>query len=335
MEVLNRILAKAKAAPQRIVLCEGDDARVLEAGIKAAQQGIAHIILVGNQAQLTAALQERGANAANVQICDPATSAWSSEFAQALFELRKAKGLTLEQAQKMVLQPLCFANLMVRLGHADGSVTGAVHTTGDVVRSALQIIGMSPGAKLVSSFFLMLPREQTEGVPGGLIFTDCGLVVNPDAHALADIAMAGAASARALLMEEPRVAMLSFSTQGSAASPEVEKVAQATQLVRESQPNLAIDGEVQLDAAIVPSIAKRKLKDSKINGRANVLVFPTLDAGNIGYKLVERLGGAVALGPLLQGLQKPANDLSRGCSSDDVFKVIAITVAQAQSGKAS
>jgi phosphate acetyltransferase len=238
--------------------------------------------------------------------------------------------MTLQQAQSEILNPLCFANLMVRLGHADGSVSGAVNTTADVVRNAIQIIGIAPSFKLVSSFFLMMLCEPFHTLKGGLIFSDCALVVEPDAAQLAEIAMAAADSAKSLLMDEPRVAMLSFSTSGSAHHAAVDKVVNATHIVQERRPHLAIDGDVQLDAAIVSEIALRKVKHSQVEGHANVLVFPSLEAGNIGYKLAERIGGAKAIGPLLQGLRKPANDLSRGCSADDIYYVTAVTAVQAQ-----
>lgn len=330
MKALHRIIDKARAAPKKIVLCEGDDARVLQAAARASREGCAKITVVGDRIRTEAIAKDQGIDLAGIDLVDPATSEHAEAFAQELFTLRKAKGMTLAQAREKILDPLCYANLLVRLDHADGSVAGAVHTTADVVRNAIQIIGVKPSFKLVSSFFLMMLCEPFHTLKGGLIFSDCGLVVDPNAEELSDIAMAAADSARDLLMEEPRVAMLSFSTSGSAHHPSVDKVIAASNRVKMLRPGLALDGDVQLDAAIVADIAQRKVKDSTVMGRANVLIFPNLDAGNIGYKLVERVGGAVAIGPLLQGLKKPANDLSRGCSADDIFNVIAVTVVQAQ-----
>lgn len=330
MKAFRRIIDKARTAPKRIVLSESNDARVLHAAARVTLEGCATIILVGNRDDTEKIAKEQGIDLAGIDLVDPATSGHAEAFAQALVCLREAKGMTLAKAREQVLDPLCYANLMVRLGHADGSVAGAVHTTAEVVRNAIQIIGVKPSFKLVSSFFLMMLCEPFHTLKGGLIFSDCGLVVDPDAEELADIAIAAADSARDLLMEEPRVAMLSFSTSGSAHHPSVDKVIAASSRVKMLRPELALDGDVQLDAAIVAEIAQRKIKDSTVMGRANVLVFPNLDAGNIGYKLAERVGGAVAIGPLLQGLNKPANDLSRGCSTDDIFNVIVVTVVQAQ-----
>ncbi len=330
MKAILRIIDRARAAPRRIVLCEAEDPRILQAAQRATQEGIARIVLVGNTRQINAAAAIHGIGLDGMTLVDPATSALTPSFAQQLLALRQKKGMTLDEAKRAVLDPLCFANLMVRLGHADGSVAGAGHTTADVVRNAIQLVGLAPGFRLVSSFFLMMLCEPFHTLKGGLIFSDCGLVVDPDADALADIAMAAADSARTLLMEEPRVAMLSFSTSGSASHAAVDKVVAATERVRAQRPGLAIDGDVQLDAAIVAEIAARKVAHSQVNGHANVLVFPSLEAGNIGYKLAERVGGAKAIGPMLQGLNKPANDLSRGCSADDVFHVIAVTVVQSQ-----
>ncbi|AHG65716.1 phosphate acetyltransferase [Advenella mimigardefordensis] len=331
MGVLQRIIETAQAAPKRIVLCEAQDPRVLQAAVRAQQERIARIVMVGNPAQSVAIASQHGLDISNIIFTDPATSEARERYAQQLYRLREKKGMTLQQAQLAVTQPLCFANLMLHMGDADGSVAGAVHTTADVVRTALQIVGAKASAgSIVSSFFLMIFEHEHHPTKGGMIFSDCGLVIDPDAQQLARIALDSAKSASALLGEAPRIAMLSFSTLGSAQHVNVTKVQQATQLVRQARPDLLIDGEVQLDAAIIPDIASRKLSDSQVHGRANVLIFPDLNAGNIGYKLAERLGGAVAIGPLLQGLNKPANDLSRGCNADDVYNVIAVTCVQAQ-----
>lgn len=333
MKAINRIIDRARANPGRIVLCEGDDPRVLQAALRATREGTARIVLVGDRGKIQKLAEDEAIDLSGMEMIDPAGSPLAASYAEELFKLREKKGMTLEQARQEVLKPLCFANLMVRLGDADGSVAGAVHTTGDVVRNAIQIIGVDKSFKLVSSFFLMMLCEPFHTLKGGLIFSDCGLVVDPNAEELANIAMAAADSASALLAEDPRVAMLSFSTSGSAKHAAVTKVVEAARMVKTQRPGLAIDEDVQLDAAIVADIANRKLPDSQVKGKANVLIFPNLEAGNIGYKLAERVGGAVAIGPLLQGLAKPANDLSRGCSAEDVFHVIAVTVVQAQTAR--
>lgn len=329
MKAISRIIDRARARPGRVVLCEGDDPRVLQAALRATREGTAHILLVGERQRITQLAEDEAIDLGGMTLIDPADSPLAAGYAETLFRLREKKGMTLAQAQQEVLKPLVFANMMVRAGDADGSVAGAVHTTADVVRTAIQVIGTDPSFKLVSSFFLMMMCEPFHSLKGGLIFSDCGLVVEPNAEELSEIAMAAADSARTLLGEEPRVAMLSFSTSGSAKHAAVDKVTAAAERVKAMRPGLAIDGDVQLDAAIVAEIANRKLPESQVKGKANVLIFPNLEAGNIGYKLAERVGGAVAIGPLLQGLAKPANDLSRGCSSEDVFHVIAVTVVQA------
>ena len=330
MNLLDRILDRASLAPQRIVLCEGEDPRVLKAARQAADENIAHIILVGDNQKISLAAQEHGCSLAGIELVDPRNSPLAPQLQQTLLELRQKRGMTPEQAQRAILQPLTFAMLMVRLGHADGSVAGAVLTTAEVVRNAIQIIGTRPGTRLVSSFFLMLREKPFHTNTRAMIFSDCGLVIDPNEEELAEIALAAATSASQLLDEDPKLAMLSFSTNGSAHHPKVDKVRHATERVRAQRPELAITGEIQLDAAIVPEIAARKTPGSALQGRANVLIFPNLDAANIGYKLTERLGGASAIGPLLQGLNKPANDLSRGCSAQDIYKVIAVTAVQAQ-----
>jgi phosphate acetyltransferase len=330
MNVLDQIIERARLAPRRIVLCEGEDIRVLQACARAGQAGIATIRLVGDRQKITALATLHRIDLGRIELIDPAASPLFPAIADTLHELRSKRGMTPEAARQAALDPLVFATLMVRLDQADGSVAGAVHTTADVVRNAIQLIGVKPGIKLVSSFFIMLRQEPFHTDTRAMIFSDCGLVINPDEHELAEIALAAASSCRQLLDTEPRIAMLSFSTHGSAHHPAVEKVTKATRLVQERDPTLSIDGEVQLDAAIVAEVAHRKTPESAIGGRANVLIFPNLDAANIGYKLTERLGHASAVGPLLQGLNKPANDLSRGCSADDVYNVIAVTAVQSQ-----
>jgi phosphate acetyltransferase len=329
MKALNNIFKRASENPKRVVLAEGEDPRIIEAATIATAKGIADITLLGNIAIISNKAAELGFDLNSIALIDPATSGASERYAEALFQLRQAKGMTIEQAATSIKDPLHYAQMMVRLGDADGSVAGAVYTTGDTVRSAIQIIGMAPSSSMISSFFLMMLCESFHDLKGGVLFADCGLVIDPDASQLAQISMSAASSARVLLEEEPRVAMLSFSTSGSAKHAAVDKVVEATRLVKEKMPDLAIDGDVQLDAAIVAEISDRKVTDSATHGRANVLIFPNLEAGNIGYKLAERIGKAEAIGPILQGLNKPANDLSRGCSTKDVVNVIAITVVQA------
>ncbi len=329
MQFLDSILSKARANPQKIVLAEGEDARVIEAAIRAQDDAIAHCILLGRKREIHQQAETLGLDLKDIEIQDPSTSESHQSYSQQLLELRRHKGMTPQQADQQARDPLCFADLMLRAGAADGSIAGAVYTTGERVRSALQIVGVKPGFNSVSSFMLMLFEAEHHDPKQAMLFADCALIVEPDAAQLAEIAVSTVQSAQQILTDEPRVAMLSFSTDGSADHPLVSKIIEATRMARELLPEIAIEGEVQLDAAIVPEIARQKIADSKVNGRANVLIFPDLEAGNIGYKLAQRFGAASAIGPILQGLNHPANDLSRGCSSNDVYNLIALTAVQA------
>ena len=330
MTLLDSIIQRAKQSPKRIVLTEGEDPRILQAAQRLSRDKVAEVTVLGNAGTIADKASSLGIALSNVSVVDPAESPLRESLAQLLFELRAKKGMTPETAHELAGQPLWFANLLVKAGHQDGVVSGAVYTTGDVVRAALQVIGVDKSFKMISSFFLMVFDKPHHPRQGSMVFSDCGLVIDPDAQQLAEIASAAANSYQTLNNEPAKVAMLSFSTQGSAAHSDVDKVAEATRLVKAARPDLTIDGEVQLDAAIVPAIAASKITDSEVNGDANVLVFPSLEAGNIAYKIVERFAGATAVGPLLQGLAQPANDLSRGCNADDVYYAAAITVLQAQ-----
>ncbi len=316
---------------QRIVLAEGEDPRVIEAASICRRQNIAHCILVGNQEQIQQLAAESGFDLEGVDIVDPLQSASRAEYAALLQRLRAKEELSDAAALERINDPLCFADLMLQAGDADGSIAGAVYTTGDRVRSAFQLIGMAPGFSTVSSFFIMLFEADHPVAPPVMLFADCALVIEPDARQLIDIASATIDNASIFLNETPRLAMLSFSTTGSASHPLVDKVAEATGKLRAKYPQLAIDGEVQLDAALVESVAERKVVGSQVHGKANVLIFPDLGSANIGYKLVQRLAGAKAVGPVLQGLKKPANDLSRGCLVQDIVDLVAITALQAAS----
>ena len=336
MNVQERILAAATKADTCIALSEGEDPRIVAAALAARQRGLARIVLVGDRAAVAAELaRQGGAEGEELAIHDLATSPHHAELAAAYHQLRKHKGVTEAAAAEAVRQPLNYAAMLVREGLADGTVGGAVHTTADTVRSAIQCIGKAKGEPLVSSFFLMIMDQPHHKVQGAVIFSDCGLVVDPSPQELAAIAGQSARSLAALTGEEPRVAMLSFSSKGSAAHPAVTKMAEATELARAAHPGLILDGELQFDAAFVPSVAATKAKGSPVGGQANVLIFPDLDAGNIGYKIAQRIGGAMAIGPVLQGLAKPANDLSRGCVAADVELMIGVTALQAKMTKAN
>ena len=330
MKPLDRILETAKAAPRHIVLAEGEDPRIAEGAVRAVRAGIATVTLGGRRRLGEEKLAAMGAAAGEVRIEDPASSPLTERLANAYHDLRRSKGVDAEAAAEAVLSPLVFAAMMVREGEADGTVGGAVATTADTVRAALQTIGRAPGVGLVSSFFMMMLCAPHHQKKGAYVFADCGLVVDPDAAGLADIAVMSARSYEALAGKPPKVAMLSFSTAGSAAHDRVSKVVEATRLARTAAPDLVIDGELQFDSAFVEAVSAAKAPDSVLHGEANVFVFPNLDAANIGYKIAQRIGGATAIGPILQGLAKPANDLSRGCDADDVFHMIAVTVIQAQ-----
>ncbi|MGM9974074.1 MAG: phosphate acetyltransferase [Clostridiaceae bacterium] len=330
MELMKKIWEAAKSDRKRIVLPEGEEERNLLASQEITKLGLADVILVGNKDIIKANAENLKVNLEGIEIIDPEKSDKLETYVNGFYELRKNKGMTIEKADKIVRDPLYFATMMVKVGDADGLVSGAIHTTGDLLRPGLQIIKTAPGVSVVSSFFIMLVPGSQYGDEGMLLFSDCAVNPNPTAEQLASISIATAETAKNLFNMEAKVAMLSFSTMGSADHELVEKVRTATELAKTQRPDLNIDGELQLDAAIVPKVASQKAPNSPVAGKANVLVFPDLQAGNIGYKLVQRFANAEAIGPVCQGFAKPINDLSRGCSVEDIVNVVAITALQAQ-----
>ena len=335
MALFDRLTKTAQENKQRIVLAEGTEPRTLTAADMIIRDGIADIILLGKPEEVKAKAAELSlSNIGKATIIDPTDTAFTEKYAQLFYELRKSKGITIEDARKTVLNPLYLGCLLIKNGDADGQVSGALHTTGDVLRAAFQVIKPKKGISVVSGAFpMMLPEGSPYGTDNILVFADCAVVPNPTAPELAQIAVSAAETAKCLAGIDPRVAILSFSTKGSAKHEMVDKVIEATKIAHEMDPTIKLDGELQADAAIVPSVGKSKAPNSEIAGTANVLVFPSLEVGNICYKLVQRLGGVQAVGPFLQGLAKPVNDLSRGCSAEDIYKTIIVTCNQSISAK--
>ncbi|TAH75150.1 MAG: phosphate acetyltransferase [Anaerolineaceae bacterium] len=332
MSFIDDIKLRAKKNMKTIVLPEAGDRRTLEAAHTILSEGLANIVLIGNQDEIAKGAQ--GLDLSNATIIDPNTADKLEAYTDLLYELRKNKGMTPEKARELLTTaPLYFGVTMVKAGDADGMVAGAVYSTADVLRSALQVIKTAPGTKMVSAFFLMVVPNCEYGANGTFIFADSGLVQNPSSEELAEIAASSAKSFELLVEKEAVVGMLSHSTKGSASHPDVDKVVEATKIAKEAYPKIKLDGEFQLDAAIVPSVGASKAPGSDVAGKANVLVFPDLDSGNIGYKLTQRLAKAEAYGPITQGLDKPVNDLSRGCSADDIVGVVAITAVQASASR--
>ena len=330
MSLLDTFKEKAKANKRKIVLPEGNELRTMQGAVIAAKEGLADPILLGDEAEIRALAEKEGIVLDGVAVVNIASSAYLEEFAAFFYELRKHKGMTPEKAAQTVRKPLYYGNLMLMKGMADGLLAGADNTTGDVLRAALHTVKTKKGINTVSGAFVMILPEDTYGDNGVFVFGDCAVNPDPDARQLADITISCAETKKSLIGGEANVAMLSFSTKGSAAHANVDKVTEALALVKEKRPDLLVDGELQLDAAVVPSVAAKKAPGSEVAGKANVLVFPDLQSGNIGYKLVQRFAGASAVGPILQGMAKPVNDLSRGCSVQDVVDMIAITALQCE-----
>jgi phosphate acetyltransferase len=330
MSLLEQIKAKAQQANKRIVLPEGEEERTLKAADIVLSEGIASIVLLGNKKNIAAKAAEYGLkNIGKAEIIDPNNNPKKEFYAEMLCEIRKKKGMTMEEARKLVVDPLYLGTLLIKNGEVDGEVAGAMNATGDVLRPAFQIVKTLPGVSVVSGAFIMIFKDKQWGDDGVMVFADCAADPNTDENKLAQIAVVTAQTARNIAGIDPRVAMLSFSTKGSAKHELVDKVVNATRIAKEMDPNLMIDGELQADAAIVPKVGASKAPGSPVAGKANVLVFPSLEVGNIAYKLVQRLAGAEAIGPVMQGMAAPINDLSRGCSVEDIVNVVAITACQA------
>ena len=330
MKLSQLIREKAKKNPKIIVLPEGEEPRMIKAVETIIKEDFAGLILLGREENIKSRARELGVELPDeIKIISPKDSEKLKEYAESYYQLRKHKGVSLEEAYQLLENPLYFGALMVYHDDADGLVAGSINATGDVFRPALQTIKTAPGINIVSSSFVMVVPDCPYGENGIIVFADCALNPEPNAEQLADVAIASASTGKALVGFEPRVAMLSFSTKGSGKHPLVDKVIEATKITQEKKPELLIDGELQADAALIPSIGERKAPNSKIAGKANVLIFPDLNSGNIAYKLIERLAKAEAIGPISQGMRKPVNDLSRGCSVEDIVNVVAITVLQA------
>jgi phosphate acetyltransferase len=331
MSFIEELKNKAKKNIKTIILTESEDKRVLKAAEQVTKEGFAKILLIGNVDEANKLAKENNIDISGIEIIDPETSEKFEAYAEAFYELRKAKGITIDDARKILKDNMYFGTMMVKMGDADGLVSGACHSTANTLRPALQILKTAPGTKLVSAFFLMVVPDCKHGENGIFVFGDSGLVENPSSDELSEIAISSSKSFKQLTGKESKVALLSYSTYGSAHSELTEKVVEATKLLKEKAPDLICDGELQLDAAIIPEVAESKAPGSPVKGEANTLIFPDLNAGNIGYKLVQRLAKAEAYGPLCQGIARPVNDLSRGCSSDDIVGVVAITAVQANS----
>jgi len=330
MSILDDIRSRAKKLNKNIVLPESQDPRVLEAAQEIIADQMARIVLVGEEAEVKKTAKEHGFNIEGAEIVSVNDPKYKDDFAQRYYEIRKEKGMTIDEAKKIMVDPIFFAAMLVEKGLADGYVSGSIATTAQTMRPAIQIIKTAPGLKVVSSYFLMVLPDKSFGVDGAMIYADCGVVPDPTAEQLAEIAYCSALNCRKLLNAEPKVAMLSFSTKGSATHPILDKVIKATEIFKKNYPDILVDGELQFDAAVVPKVANQKAPGSPLEGKANVFIFPDLNAGNICYKSTQRLAKAEAIGPIVQGTAKPINDLSRGCTASDIVTTVAITALQAE-----